>query len=113
MVFIQWCLRSLPVKYALTKIVSKLTIKEFKGEDIDWQSDYEDYMMIGVDVFREFVEAWYDGRLQSILFTQKDTAEKIEKKVVSVLSGYVWDENNMFVHSPTEAVNTTYKFCID
>jgi hypothetical protein len=33
--------------------------------------------------------------------------EKIERKIVSVLSGYVWDEKNMFVHSPEEAVNAT------
>ncbi|WP_345976831.1 NAD(P)/FAD-dependent oxidoreductase [Sulfurimonas sp. HSL3-7] len=86
-----------------------LTIKEFKGEAVDWQRDYEDYMMIGVNVFREYVEAWYDGRLQSILFSKTPGADKIERKVVSVLSGYVWDKKNMFVNAPTEAVNATYK----
>ena len=88
---------------------AELIVKEFEGKEVDWQSEYEDYMMIGVDVFREFVESWYDGRLQSILFTKKETSGKIEKMVVSVLSGYVWDEKNMFVHSPTGAVNATYE----
>ncbi len=86
-----------------------LTIKELKGESVDWQVDYQDYMMIGVDVFREYVEAWYDGRLQSILFSKAPGSAKIESKVVSVLSGYVWDTKNMFVKTPTEAVNATYK----
>jgi len=86
-----------------------LTIKEFRGESVDWQSEYQDYMMIGVDVFREYVEAWYDGRLQGILFSKTPGADKIERKVVSVLSGYVWDKKNMFVNSPTEAVNATYR----
>ena len=86
-----------------------LTIKEFKGEAVDWQRDYQDYMMIGVDVFREYVEAWYDGRLQAILFSKTPSADKIERKVVSVLSGYVWDMKNMFVNAPTLAVNATYK----
>ncbi|MEN8146115.1 MAG: NAD(P)/FAD-dependent oxidoreductase [Campylobacterota bacterium] len=86
-----------------------LTIKEFKGESVDWQVDYQDYMMIGVNVFREYVEAWYDGRLQSILFSKEPGSKKIESKVVSVLSGYVWDTKNMFVKTPTEAVNATYK----
>jgi len=86
-----------------------LTIKELKGEAVDWQSDYQDYMMIGVDVFREYVEAWYDGRLQAILFSKTPGADKIERKVVSVLSGYVWDTKNMFVNAPTVAVNATYK----
>jgi len=86
-----------------------LTIREFQGESVDWQRDYQDYMMIGVDVFREYVEAWYDGRLQGILFSKTPGADKIERKVVSVLSGYVWDKKNMFVNSPTEAVNATYR----
>jgi len=86
-----------------------LTIKEFGGEAVDWQTEYQDYMMIGVNVFREYVEAWYDGRLQGILFSKTPGADKIERKVVSVLSGYVWDKKNMFVTSPTEAVNATYR----
>ncbi len=85
-----------------------LTIKEFNGESVDWQTEYQDYMMIGVDVFREYVEAWYDGRLQSILFSKAPGSAKIESKIVSVLSGYVWDESNMFVTAPTQAVNATY-----
>jgi flavin-dependent dehydrogenase len=88
---------------------AELTIKEFKGEQIDWQREYQDYMMIGVNVFREYVEAWYDGRLQSILFSEKLTSDKVERKIISVLSGYVWDEKNMFVHSPTESINAIYK----
>jgi len=83
-----------------------LIIRELRGERIDWQSEYADYMMIGIEVFREFVNAWYDGRLQEILFTP-DKADKIVRRIVSVLSGYVWDETNMFVTSPTKAVNAT------
>ncbi len=90
-----------------------LLIQEFQGEEVNWQRDYEDYMMVGVNVFKEFVEAWYDGRLQSIIFSEKMTLDKIERKVVSVLSGYVWDKNNMFVYSPTESVNTIYKLVKD
>ena len=88
---------------------AELTIAELKGEHVDWQKEYQDYMMIGVDVFREYVAAWYDGRLQGILFSKTPGAQKIEQKVVSVLSGYVWDKKNMFVTSPTAAVNATYK----
>lgn len=86
-----------------------LTIEELKGNEVNWKKEYHDYMMLGIDVFREFVESWYDGRLQDILFTKKETSQKIEQMVVSVLSGYVWDEKNMFVHSPAGAVNATYQ----
>ncbi len=90
-----------------------LIIEELKGNKVDWDKEYSDYMMIGIDVFREFVESWYDGRLQDILFTKKQTSDKIERRIVSVLSGYVWDENNMFVHSPTESVNAIHKALVD
>ena len=90
-----------------------LIVQEFQGETIDWQVDYEDYMMVGVNVFKAYVEAWYDGRLQSILFTKKETAEKIEQKIVSVLSGYVWDEKNMFVHSPEASIYAIYELLKD
>jgi len=89
---------------------AELTAKELRGEIVDWKKEYQDYMMVGVDVFREYVNAWYDGRLQEILFSKKeDGSNKIEQKIVSVLSGYVWDESNMFVTSPTAAVNATYR----
>ena len=88
---------------------ANLIMDEFKGKEVDWQSDYEAYMMVGIDVFREYVNAWYDGRLQTILFSDKLTADKIERKVVSVLSGYVWDETNMFVHSPKRAIESIYQ----
>jgi len=87
---------------------ANLTIEEFEGKEVDWQREYQEYMMIGIDVFREYVNAWYDGRLQTILFSDKLTVDKIERKVVSVLSGYVWDETNMFVHSPKEALESIY-----
>jgi flavin-dependent dehydrogenase len=87
---------------------AELIIKELEGTPVDWQSEYEAYMMVGVNVFREYVNAWYDGRLQTILFTP-DKADKITRKIVSILSGYVWDENNMFVTSPAQAVNATYQ----
>ena len=92
---------------------AELIIAEFQAEEVDWQKEYQDYMMIGVDVFREYVEAWYDGRLQAILFSdEKEGSKKIESKIVSVLSGYVWDTRNMFVKTPTDAVNATYKALI-
>ena len=92
---------------------AELTAKELGGESVDWLKAYQEYMMIGVDVFREYVNAWYDGRLQTILFSKKEGSDKIEQKIVSVLSGHVWDETNMFVNSPTAAVNATYRALSD
>ncbi|VAW49513.1 FIG022199: FAD-binding protein [hydrothermal vent metagenome] len=87
---------------------AELTIDELNGTHVNWQTDYADYMMVGINVFREYVNAWYDGRLQAILFGD-DRSEKVTRSVVSVLSGYVWNEENVFVSNPKKMVDTIYQ----
>ncbi len=84
--------------------VGDLIIKELNGEKVDWQKDYEDYMMIGINVFREFVYAWYEGKLRKIFYAP-NKAEQIKQSVASILSGYVWDEKNYFVKNSKERIN--------
>ena len=81
-----------------------LAIREFEGEEIDWKEDYEAYMMRGINVFRAFVESWYDGKLQKIIFSERNN-EKIKQSIVSILSGYVWDSKNVFVKNPQGSID--------
>lgn len=62
---------------------AELVHRELGGELIDWEGEYARYMQTGIDVFREFVLAWYDGRLQKLLFSK----EKNEKVVRSIKIG--------------------------
>lgn len=87
---------------------AELTARELKGEAVDYKVEYEDYMMLGINVFRDYVDTWYDGSLQTILFSEKKNDE-ITKKVISILSGYVWDENNSFVTSSKYALEKTHE----
>ena len=87
---------------------AELTARELKGGVVDYKVEYEDYMMLGIDVFRDYVNSWYDGTLQTILFSDRKNPE-ITKKIVSILSGFVWDENNSFVTSSTYALEKTYE----
>ncbi len=66
-----------------------------RGEDVDFQKDYAEYVMSGVDAFRAYVKSWYTGDLQKIFLTNT-RAESIKKKICSVLAGYAWDETNPF-----------------
>lgn len=79
--------------------------KQLKGENVDWQTEYVDYMMKGINVFREFVGAWYDGRLQTIFFTA-DKQERIKRSISSILGGYVWEDKNLFVKNPKGLLDT-------
>ena len=54
----------------------------------------------GIETFRAFVEAWYDGSLQRIVFSQPRSTNRIKKMIISVLAGYAWDADNPFVQNP-------------
>ncbi len=78
--------------------------KQLKGEIVDWEKEYVDYMMKGINVFREFVMAWYDGRLQRIFFSP-NKPDRIKRAIASILGGYVWEDENLFVKNPQTALN--------
>ena len=82
----------------------ELIIKELEGQEVDWQKEYEEYMMMGINVFREFVYAWYEGKLRKIFYAPKKP-EQIKQSVASILSGYVWDKNNYFVENSAEKID--------
>lgn len=77
-------------------MAAKLTEKYLKGEKVNWRSEYENILRKGIDVFRSFVEGWYNGDVQTIFFA-KEIEENFKRQICSVLAGYVWDEANPIV----------------
>ncbi len=73
-----------------------LVIRKLKGEEIDWEKEYMEPVMQGVNTFRSYVTSWYDGTLDTIFFAEKQVPE-IKNMICSVLAGYVWDLNNPYV----------------
>jgi hypothetical protein len=63
---------------------------------MDWEKEYMEPTMLGVNAFRSYVMAWYDGSLQKIFFAKERNREVINQ-ICSVLAGYVWDQENPFV----------------
>jgi len=82
---------------------AKVLIRQLKGESVDWQKEYADYLMAGVDAFRTYVNAWYDGRLPTIFFSSKQDPD-VRNRICSVLAGYVWDKDNVYVSQHEKAV---------
>jgi hypothetical protein len=68
-----------------------------------------DYMQTGVDVFRTFVDGWYDGTLFKIFFAE-DRSEEMMNQICSVLAGYVWDTSNPFVKNSEKTVRTLARY---
>jgi flavin-dependent dehydrogenase len=84
---------------------AKLVSKKLKGEKVDFQSEYVDHMMDGINTFRTYVTSWYNGDLHQIFFAEKQNPE-FKNQICSVLAGYVWDKSNPFVNKHSKAVSS-------
>ncbi len=90
---------------ASSQKAANLVLRKLNGEKIDWQVEFVNPTMQGVDVFRTYVMGWYDGDLHDIFFT-KDINPDFKKQICSVLAGYVWDNSNPFVRKHERAVKS-------
>ncbi|HTI08544.1 MAG TPA: NAD(P)/FAD-dependent oxidoreductase [Puia sp.] len=87
-----------------SQLAAHLVIRTLNGETVDWDKEYSEQMMQGVNTFRSYVMAWYEGTLDTIFFADNQDPE-IKKKICSVLAGYVWDLNNPYVKNHTTALH--------
>jgi flavin-dependent dehydrogenase len=79
-----------------------------RGEAVDWQTEYADYVRHGIDTFRSYVSAWYDDKLPQILFAPQRNPD-IMRQICSVLAGYVWDKSNPYVTQAERALTLLAK----
>ncbi len=89
-------------------LAAKLAAKELQGETVDWEKDYKEYILQGVDVFATYVKEWYTGNLQKIFFHRPENPV-IKEQICAVLAGYVWDKTNPFVKNHNRLVKTVAK----
>lgn len=82
--------------------------RQLNGEGVDWQSAYDIPLRKGIDTFRAFVERWYTGELQDIIFYPEQTP-MIRRMISAVLAGYAWDETNPYVADPVRRLNALYE----
>ncbi|MEZ8661510.1 NAD(P)/FAD-dependent oxidoreductase [Vibrio cyclitrophicus] len=84
--------------------------KQLNGENVDWERDYAAPLMVGVNTFRTYVEGWYSGTLQDVIFYQ-DPNLKIKQMVCSILAGYAWDQTNPYVKESQRRLATLAEIC--
>ena len=65
-----------------------------------------------IDTFRTFVTAWYDGRFQDVIFSEKRQA-KVTAMISAILAGYAWDQANPYVAEPERRLNVLRELCLD
>lgn len=98
------------IAFKSAEMAANLLIKQKRGQDVCWQKDYAVPLQRGVDTFREFVNAWYDGRLQDIIFFTQSSSD-VRKMICSILAGYAWDEDNPYVADPKRRLNVLAEIC--
>lgn len=91
-------------------LAAPLVVRQLKGNPVDWENEYSVALRKGVDTFRTFVTAWYDGRFQDIIFHPEQHTE-IRRMISSILAGYAWDTNNPYVTDSLRRVNTLAEHC--
>jgi flavin-dependent dehydrogenase len=84
--------------------------RQLRGEAVDWQTEFEEPLRRGVDTFRAYVRAWYDGRFQDIMFS-KTQPPGVRRMICSILAGYAWDETNPFVAEPEKRLQMVAELC--
>lgn len=91
-------------------LAAHLLHRQFSGEHIDWQKDYALPLKKGVDTFRTFVESWYSGGFQKIIFHDNQPTE-IRRMICSILAGYAWDEKNPYVQKSQRRLAALEELC--
>ncbi|UVM56280.1 tryptophan 7-halogenase [Pseudomonas sp. B21-012] len=84
--------------------------RQLQGENVDWQSEFAEPLKRGVDTFRAYVEGWYNGSFQDVIYHPASSPE-IRAMISSILAGYAWDLRNPFVSEPKRRLRMLAEVC--
>ncbi|ATO18618.1 FAD-dependent oxidoreductase [Acinetobacter sp. LoGeW2-3] len=87
-----------------------LVDKVLQGQNVDWMQEYEKPLRQGIKVFRAYVESWYSGEFQDVVFSTRQE-EKIRRMISSLLAGYAWDTTNPIHKNAKQRLNTLAEYC--
>ena len=87
-----------------------LVDRVLKGEAVDWMAEYEKPLRKGIKVFRAYVESWYEGEFQDVVFSEKQN-DRIRRMIASLLAGYAWDEANPIHKNAKQRLSTLAEYC--
>ncbi|WMD22891.1 NAD(P)/FAD-dependent oxidoreductase [Achromobacter seleniivolatilans] len=93
-----------------SKLATDALHRQLSGEPVDWQTDFADPLMLGVETFRAYVQGWYSGEFQDVVFYQNAQPE-IRRMISSILAGYAWDTSNPFVANPQRRLRMLSELC--
>ncbi|WP_019449365.1 NAD(P)/FAD-dependent oxidoreductase [Cupriavidus sp. BIS7] len=98
------------IAFKSASLATACVARQLDGEAVDWETDYARPLKAGVDCFRAFVEAWYEGSFQKLIF-HPDSPADIRCMISSILAGYAWDLKNPFVTDSRRRLSVLEQFC--
>ncbi|WP_165672031.1 NAD(P)/FAD-dependent oxidoreductase [Metapseudomonas otitidis] len=93
-----------------SSMAANLLDRQLNGEPVDWERDFATPLKKGVDAFRAYVEGWYEGSFQDVIFYAGGSPE-IRGMICSILAGYAWDTRNPFVAEPKRRLRMISELC--
>ena len=84
--------------------------RQLQGETVDWEKEFAGPLKRGVDTFRCYVEGWYAGTFQDVIY-HEGSAGEIRRMISSILAGYAWDERNPFVSEAKRRLKVISQLC--
>jgi flavin-dependent dehydrogenase len=84
--------------------------RQLIGEAVDWDGEFSTPLKRGVDTFRAYVEGWYDGSFQDVIYYERAQPE-IRRMICSILAGYAWDNSNPYVAEPRRRLRVLAELC--
>lgn len=93
-----------------SSLVVPLIDQVLQGQEVDWMQQYEKPLRKGIQVFRAYVEAWYSGEFQDVVFSNYQEP-KIRQMISSLLAGYAWDEKNPIHKNAKQRLSTLAEYC--
>lgn len=98
------------IAFKSADLASTLLLEKKRGQKIDWEQDYAKPLKLGVDTFRTYVNAWYDGSLQDVVF-YPHSSKDIKEKISAILAGYAWDTSNPYVEKAERRLKVLAELC--
>ena len=93
-----------------SSMIVPLVEQYIKGENIDWMEQYEKPLRAGIQVFRAYVEAWYTGEFQNVVFSNHQE-NNVRSMIASLLAGYAWDQTNPIYKNAKKRLSTIAEYC--
>ena len=100
----------MPANRLRARLAAACLARRFAGETVDWEADYGKPLRAGVDTFRCFVEAWYAGGFQKIIFHPTPSPE-VRRMICAILAGYAWDKSNPYVAENKRRLSVLEELC--